>query len=81
MLLDYGFKLLHLNNIILGMFSFNERALACYRRVGFKEIGRRRQARIIGEKKYDLVLMDMLADERLDDKAECADPTRAFEGG
>ena len=80
MLLDYGFNLLHLNNIMLGMFSFNERALACYRRVGFKEIGRRRQARIIGGKKYDLVLMDMLADE-WPDKAERADPTRAYEGG
>ncbi len=50
MLLDYGFNLLNLNNIMLGMFSLNERALACYQRVGFKEIGRRKQARIISEK-------------------------------
>jgi RimJ/RimL family protein N-acetyltransferase len=81
MLLDYGFNLLNLKNIMMGMFSFNERALACYRRVGFKGIGRRRQARIIGGKKYDLVLMDMLADEWLGDKAEHAVPTRASEGG
>ena len=75
MLLDYGFNLLHLNNIMLWMFSFNERALACYRRVSFIEIGRRRQARIISGKKYEFVLMDMLADEWPDDKAERADPT------
>ena len=63
LLLDYGFNLLNLNNIMLGTFSFNERAKACFRKAGFKEIGRRRQARIIGEKKFDLVLMDMLAHE------------------
>jgi len=63
LLLDYGFNLLNLNSIMLGTFSFNERAQACFRKAGFKEIGRRRQARIIGEKKFDLVLMDMLANE------------------
>jgi len=63
LLLDYGFNLLNLNNIMLGTFSFNERAQACFRKVGFKEIGRRRQARIIGNKKFDLILMDMLAEE------------------
>ena len=63
LLLDYGFNLLNLNNVMLGTFSFNERAIACYRRVGFQEIGRRREARIVGGKKYDLVLMDMLAEE------------------
>ena len=63
LLLDYGFNLLNLNNIMLGTFSFNERAINCYRKVGFKEIGRRRQARIVGGKKYDTVLMDILAQE------------------
>jgi RimJ/RimL family protein N-acetyltransferase len=63
LLLDYGFNLLNLNNIMLGTFSFNERAIACYRKVGFQEIGRRRQARIIAGKRFDLVLMDMLAEE------------------
>ena len=63
LLLDYGFNLLNLNSITLGTFSFNVRAQACFRKVGFKEIGRRRQARIIGNKKFDLILMDMLAEE------------------
>ena len=44
LLLDFGFNLLNLNNIMLGTFEFNQRALACYQKVGFKEIGRRRQA-------------------------------------
>jgi RimJ/RimL family protein N-acetyltransferase len=63
LLLDYGFNLLNLNSVMLGTFAFNQRAIHCYERVGFKEIGRRRQARIIGGHKYDVVLMDILAEE------------------
>ncbi len=63
LLLDYGFNLLNLNSIMLGVYSFNKRAISCYKKIGFKEIGKRRQARIIGGKKYDVVLMDILAEE------------------
>ncbi len=63
LLLDYGFNLLNLNNVMLGTFSFNERAIRCYEKVGFRQIGRRREARIIVGEKYDLILMDILADE------------------
>ncbi|HUT81072.1 MAG TPA: GNAT family protein [Candidatus Bathyarchaeia archaeon] len=63
LLLDYGFNLLNLNNIMLGVFSYNEGAINCYKKVGFKEIGHRRQAKIIGGKKYDIILMDILAEE------------------
>ena len=63
LLLEFGFNGLNLRNIMLGVFSFNERAIACYRKVGFQEIGRRRQSRMMGEKKYDEVFMDMLAEE------------------
>jgi len=61
LLLDYAFSLLNLNSIMLGAFAFNERALACYSSVGFREIGRRRAARVIAGRTYDAVLMDMLA--------------------
>ncbi len=63
LLLDYAFNLLNLNSIMLGTFAFNKRAIAAYKKVGFREIGLRRQARIIGRKAYDVVLMDMLADD------------------
>jgi RimJ/RimL family protein N-acetyltransferase len=63
LMLDYGFNLLNLNSIMLGVFSYNQRAINCYKKVGFKEIGSRRQARIVGGKKYDIVLMDILAEE------------------
>jgi RimJ/RimL family protein N-acetyltransferase len=63
LILDYGFNLLNLNSIMLGVFSYNKRAINCYKKIGFKEIGKRRQARIICGKKYDIVLMDILAEE------------------
>jgi RimJ/RimL family protein N-acetyltransferase len=63
LLLDYAFNLLNLNSVMLGVFSFNERAISLYRRLGFREIGRRREARIIGPDKHDAILMDLLASE------------------
>jgi RimJ/RimL family protein N-acetyltransferase len=63
LLLDYAFNLLNLNSIMLGVLDFNERAIRCYEKVGFKQIGHRRQARIIGDRKCDAVLMDILAEE------------------
>jgi RimJ/RimL family protein N-acetyltransferase len=63
LMLDHAFNLMNLNSVMLGVFAFNQRALASYRKVGFREIGRRREARIIAEQRHDLVLMDLLADE------------------
>jgi RimJ/RimL family protein N-acetyltransferase len=63
LLLDYAFNLLNLNSVMLGVFAFNARAIAAYRKVGFREIGRRRAARIVAGKAYDVLLMDILATE------------------
>ena len=63
LMLDYGFNLLNLNSIMLGVFSYNRRAIECYKRVGFKEIGRRRKSKLIGGKWFDGVWMDILAEE------------------
>jgi RimJ/RimL family protein N-acetyltransferase len=63
LLVDYAFNLLNLNSIMLSVFSFNKNAISCYKNVGFKEIGHMRQARIIGNKTYDVILMDILAEE------------------
>ena len=63
LLLDYGFNYLNLNNIHLGVKAFNERAIACYKKVGFKEYGRRREAYFLNGKYYDHVFMDILARE------------------
>lgn len=62
-LLDYAFNLLNLNSIFLRVHSFNQRAIKYYRKCGFKEIGIRREAYIVGGKKYDQLYMDILAKE------------------
>lgn len=63
LLLDYGFNYLNLNNIMLTVMSFNERAIKCYEKVGFKEFGRRRECYFLNGKYYDRIYMDILASE------------------
>jgi diamine N-acetyltransferase len=63
LLLDWAFTYLGLHNIILETYAYNERSLASYRKVGFKEIGRRREAQRLGTQRYDIVLMDILSTE------------------
>lgn len=63
LMLDYGFSVLGLHNIMLDTYSYNERAIRAYTRAGFREIGRRREAKRIGGQVYDVVYMDCLATE------------------
>lgn len=63
LLLDYGFNYLNLHSIKLNVMEFNERAIACYKKCGFKEYGRRRQCEFINGKYYDSISMDILAEE------------------
>src|SRR5712692_6400138 len=48
LVLDYGFTVLGLHNIMLRAFSHNDRGLRAYRRAGFHEFGRRREAFRLG---------------------------------
>jgi RimJ/RimL family protein N-acetyltransferase len=63
LMLDYGFNALDLHNIMLVAFSHNERGLTAYRKAGFKEAGRRREAYRLAGRAYDEVMMDCLATE------------------
>lgn len=63
LLLDYGFRILNLNNISVLCCSYNHRAFKSYTRCGFKTAGRFRQARIINGVKYDEIILDILAEE------------------
>ncbi|HWQ29789.1 MAG TPA: GNAT family protein [Negativicutes bacterium] len=63
LLLDYSFNILNLNSMMLIVNGFNKRAMRCYEKCGFKFIGKRREAYIIGTDKYDEYYMDILASE------------------
>jgi len=60
LLLDYGFNYLNLHSIMLCVMSFNERAIACYKKVGFKEYGRRTESYFYDGKYYDEIKMEIL---------------------
>ena len=60
LILEYGFKILNLNNVMLNVFSFNEKAIEAYKSVGFKEIGKRREAHFINGQYFDEIYMDIL---------------------
>ena len=60
LLLDYAFNTLGLHSVELYAFAFNERALACYRKVGFRECGRLSEAAFKRGKYHDMVIMQIL---------------------
>lgn len=62
-LLRFAFDEMNLNKVALTVFDGNARALACYRRCGFVEEGRMRQARYFAGAHHDLVIMSVLRDE------------------
>jgi len=63
LILDFGFNILNLNNIYLKVYSYNQPAIKCYKKAGFKEAGRIREAKQIAQIKYDEIYMDILARE------------------
>ena len=58
--LKYGFETLNLHNIMLHVHSDNQRAIACYKKVGFREFGRRREAVFKNGNYFDLIHMEIL---------------------
>src|SRR5258708_14019069 len=63
LMLDYGFTILGLHNILLSTYGYNERAIRAYTRAGFREMGRWREAARVGDRRYDIVFMDCLSTE------------------
>lgn len=61
--LDFGFNVLNLHNIYLMVMDYNPKAIRLYEKVGFKMIGKRREARNFGGKRHDIILMDIIAGE------------------
>jgi RimJ/RimL family protein N-acetyltransferase len=61
--LDFGFNVLNLRNISLEVFSYNQRAIRCYEKAGFKPAGKRREYIFMAGRYHDLLLYDILAEE------------------
>jgi len=63
LMLNYCFKTLNLHNIMLYVYSNNEQGIACYKKVGFSEMGRRREAKFKDGEYVDIIYMDILSRE------------------
>jgi RimJ/RimL family protein N-acetyltransferase len=63
LILNYGFKTLNLHNIALTVHADNECGLACYKKVGFREYGRRHESKFKDGRYVDLVYMELLDSE------------------
>ncbi|MFX1316140.1 MAG: GNAT family N-acetyltransferase [Promethearchaeota archaeon] len=63
LLVEYGFNTLNLNRLELSVKDNNIRAIKCYKKVGFIEEGRRREAMFINGRYYDAIIMSILREE------------------
>ncbi len=63
LVLAYGFEVMCLHRIDVRVLSFNERAIACYRKSGFVEDGRERESALVGGEWYDDLIMSILESE------------------
>ena len=62
-MLDYAFTALGLPNVMLTVYEFNRIGIRAYEKAGFRELGRRRQCRMMGGNLWDEVYMDCLSTE------------------
>ncbi|MFW6293014.1 MAG: GNAT family N-acetyltransferase [Spirochaetota bacterium] len=63
LLMQYAFDYLNIRTILLRAYSFNERGIAAYRKLGFREVGTWRKAIAREGAEHDVIFMDILAEE------------------
>ena len=63
LMLEYAFVALQLETLFLMTYEFNLSELRSFERVGFKEFGRQRQAHLKGGRLWDVIYLEVQADE------------------
>ncbi|EHR38228.1 GNAT family N-acetyltransferase [Facklamia languida] len=63
LLLDFAFKEMNMHRVFLNVFSFNERAIGLYKKIGFREEGRSRESIFRNGEYHDVVQMGLLESE------------------
>src|SRR5947209_1781872 len=63
LVLDFGFHVLHLHNVMLQALAWNVAGLRAYERAGFRRIGVRRGAAMSHGARTDVVLMDAVPED------------------
>ncbi|MBU5485115.1 GNAT family N-acetyltransferase [Clostridium sp. MSJ-11] len=67
LLLDYGFLEMNLHRVYLRVFSFNEKAMKLYEKMGFKYEGKSRQSLFREGIWHDIIHMGILKEEYIDE--------------
>lgn len=65
LILDFAFRILGLQNVMLRVYDYNEPARRCYERAGFREFGRRRQSQFMDGRFWTVIYMECLATDFL----------------
>ena len=68
LILDYAFKTLNLRKVNADIFSFNERSIKCFKKLGFKEQGILKNEYFINGEYHDDVLLYIFRNEWLNIK-------------
>ena len=63
LLLDYAFYEMNLHRVYLKVFSFNDKAISLYNKIGFQQEGSSRQSLFRDGAWYDIVHMGILQNE------------------
>lgn len=63
LMLDYAFTALGLHNVYLETWEYNRVAQRAYAKTGFRKTGRRRQAKFMDGKLWNIIYMDCLSTE------------------
>jgi diamine N-acetyltransferase len=67
LMLRFAFHELNLHRVELDVFDFNERAMRCYKKVGFRREGTKRAALFHDGRYHDVHVMGILREEFLED--------------
>ncbi len=60
---DYAFHVIEMHNVQLATYGYNWAGQRAYEKAGFREYGRRREARLHNGKRWDIIYMDVIASE------------------
>ena len=60
LLVGFGFDYLNMHSIALSVLDFNEQAIASYKKIGFREYGRRHECYRLHGKWHDWIEMEIL---------------------
>ena len=56
------FSFQNMHSLHLEVFSFNQRAIQCYEKLGFQKVGTLHEAYFLDGKYYDIIFMEILED-------------------